>query len=328
MKHDLGKCLLDRNWESGVIGYPDPAIEILDPKFAGYFIGAAAIERLWTGGRWTEGPVWFGDARCLLFSDIPNDRILSWSEVTNAVTVYRAPSNCTNGNTRDRQGRLVSCEQATRCISRTEIDGTRRVIMDRFADKRLNGPNDIVAHPDGHLWFSDPGYGILSNYEGAISDFELPTRIYRLDATTGQATIATEELTRPNGLCFSPDHRQLYVVDTGCTDDPNHHRKIMVFDVVDGKLSKGRPFCDMAPGRSDGIRCDIHGNLWAASGFGGPETNGVQVFSPGGARVATIHLPEAVSNLCFGGLKRNRLFITGSQSIYSLYVETQGIPYG
>ena len=324
----VDKWLLDRNWNGGVIGYPDPAIEILDPKYARFFIGAAAIERLWTGGRWAEGPVWFGDSRALLFSDIPNDRILCWSEATRVVTTYRSPANCTNGNTRDRQGRLISCEQASRSVTRTEIDGTITVLMDRFGGKRLNAPNDVVVDPEGHVWFSDPGYGILSNYEGTISDFELPTRVYRLDPSTGQVEIATEELTRPNGLCFSPDYRRLYVVDTGCTDDPAHHRNIMVFDVADGKrLSKGRAFCDLAPGRSDGIRCDVHGNLWSASGFGGAETNGVQVFSPEGERLAMIHLPEAVSNLCFGGLKRNRLFITGSQSLYSLYVESQGVPY-
>jgi gluconolactonase len=319
---------LDRDWKDGVLGYPDPAIEIVEPRFSRYFIMAATIERLWTGGRWTEGPVWFGDARALLFSDIPNDRILSWSEATGAVSVYRSPSNSANGNTRDRVGRLITCEQATRRVTRTEIDGSVTVLLDRFEGRRLNAPNDVIVHPDGHVWFSDPGYGILSNYEGSIADFELPTRVYRLDPETGVAEVATDELTRPNGLCFSPDCRRLYVVDTGCTDDPAHHRNIMVYDVADGRrLSDGRPFCDLAPARSDGIRCDVHGNLWAASGFGGAGTNGVQVFTPDGTRAAMIHLPEAVSNLSFGGLKRNRLFVTGSQSLYSLYVETQGVPY-
>ncbi len=328
MVKSVDEFLFDRDWNAGVVGYPDPAIEILDPQYSRFFLMPATIERLWTGGRWTEGPVWFGDARALLFSDIPNDRILCWSEVTGNVTVYRSPSNCANGNTRDRQGRLVSCEQATRRVTRTEIDGSITVLVDRFSGKQLNAPNDVAVHPDGHVWFTDPGYGILSNYEGWISDFELPTRVYRLDPDTGDAEVVTDELTRPNGLCFSPDYSQLYVVDTGCTDDPNHHRNIIVFDVADGKqLSNGRAFCDLAPGRSDGIRTDVHGNLWSASGFGGAATNGVAVFSPQGERIAMIHLPEAVSNLCFGGLKRNRLFITGSQSIYSLYVESQGVPY-
>ena len=190
-------------------------------------------------------------------------------------------------------------------------------------------PPPVVVHPDGHVWFSDPGYGILSNYEGEVTDFELPTRVYRLDPATGAATVALEDLTRPNGLCFSPDHRRLYVVDTGCTDDPAHHRNILVYDVLEGaRLANGRPFCDLAPGRSDGIRCDAAGNLWAASGFGGPASNGVRVFASDGTPLAMIHLPEPVGNLAFGGRKRNRLFIAASRSLYALYVETQGVPYG
>jgi gluconolactonase len=318
----------DRDWRTGVVGYPDPAIEILDQRFNRHYLLSAAIERLWTGGRWTEGPVWFGDSRCLLFSDIPNDRILRWCEETGAVTVFRSPSGSANGNTRDRQGRLITCEQDGRRVTRTEIDGAITVLIDRFDGRRLNAPNDVINHPDGTIWFSDPGYGILSNYEGWKAPFELPTRVYRLDPESGQASVATEELTRPNGLCFSPDWQRLYVVDTGCTDDPSHHRQIMVFDVVDGtSLKNGHPFCDMSPGRSDGIRCDTDGNLWAASGFGGAGTNGVHVFAPDGTRIARIHLPEPCSNLCFGGRKRNRLFMTGSQSLYSLYVEAQGVPY-
>jgi gluconolactonase len=319
---------LDRDWTSGVVGYPDPAIEALDPRFERYRLAATAIERLWTGGRWAEGPVWFGDARCLLFSDIPNERILCWSEVTGSVGVYRSPSSSANGNTRDRQGRLITCEQAGRRVTRTEIDGSITVLIDRFDGCRLNAPNDVVVHPDGHVWFSDPGYGILSNYEGWRAEFELPTRVYRLDPQTGHASVVIEELTRPNGLCFSPDHTKLYVVDTGCTDDPVHHRNILVYDVLDGsKVDNGRMFCDLAPGRSDGIRCDMDGNLWSASGFGGPETNGIRVFAPDGRPIGMIHLPEPTSNLCFGGRKRNRLFMTGSQSLYALYVEAQGVPY-
>ena len=202
------------------------------------------------------------------------------------------------------------------------------MLIDSYDGKRLNSPNDVVVHPDDSIWFTDPGYGILSNYEGWRAPFELPTRIYRFDPQTREATVVIEELTRPNGLCFSPDHRRLYVVDTGCTDDASHHRNIMLFDIVDGvRARNGRPFCDMAPGRSDGIRCDVDGNLWAASGFGGAGTNGVHVFAPDGDRIARIHLPEPCSNLCFGGRKRNRLFMTGSTSLYALYVETQGIAY-
>jgi gluconolactonase len=320
---------LDRDWVRGVVGYPDPAIEVLDARFERYRLPATAIERLWTGARWAEGPVWLGDARCLLFSDIPNERILCWSEMTAEVSVYRSPAGSANGNTRDRQGRLITCEQAGRRVTRTEIDGSVTVLIDRFDGRRLNAPNDVVVHPDGHIWFSDPGYGILSNYEGCRAEFELPTRVYRLDPRSGRATVAIEGLTRPNGLCFSPDCARLYVVDTGCTDDAAHHRHIIAYDVRDdARLGPGRGFGDMAPGRSDGIRCDTDGNLWAASGFGGPEANGVRVFAPDGCPIGMIHLPEPASNLCFGGPKRNRLFVTGGQSVYSLYVEAQGVPYG
>jgi gluconolactonase len=319
---------LDRDWNSGVVGYPDPAVEHLDRRFEKYRLLSAAIERLWTGGRWTEGPVWFGDGRYLLFSDIPNERILRWAEETGAVTVFRSPSGSANGNTRDRQGRLITCEQLGRRVTRTEIDGTITVLMERFDGKRLNAPNDVIVHPDGAIWFSDPGYGILSNYEGCRAEFELPTRVYRLDPATGWAMVAVEGLTRPNGLCFSPDYRHLYVVDTGCTDDPAHDRGIMRYEIDErSAIGRGVAFCDMAPGRSDGIRCDTEGNLWAASGFGGAGSNGVHVFAPDGTRLAKIHLPEPCSNLCFGGPKRNRLFMTGSQSLYSIYVEAQGVPY-
>ena len=192
--------------------------------------------------------MWFGDARCLYFSDIPNNRIMRWCEDTGAVSVYRSPSNFSNGHTRDRQGRLISCEHGERRVTRTELDGTITVLMDRFDGKRLNAPNDVVVHPDGHVWFTDPGYGILTDYEGARSPFELPTRVYRLDPATGQAEVMIEDLTRPNGLCFSPGLDKLYVVDTGYTDDPAHHRNILVYDVVGGsRLANGRAFCDMSP---------------------------------------------------------------------------------
>jgi gluconolactonase len=319
---------MNRDWNNGVVGYPDPAVEVLDPRFNKCRLGGAAVERLWTGGRWTEGPVWFGDSRSLCFSDIPNNRILRWSEETGAVSVYRTPSNFANGNTRDRQGRLITCEHGARRVTRTEHDGTITVLMDSFDGKQLNAPNDVIVHPDGHVWFTDPGYGILTHYEGTQAPFELPTRVYRLDPGTGRAEIIIEELTRPNGLCFSPDLDKLYVVDTGHTDDPSHHRQILVYDVVSAsKAVNGRPFCDMAPGASDGIRCDVEGNLWAASGWGGEGANGVLVFAPDGTRIGHINLPEVCSNLCFGGVKRNRLFITGSQSLYALYVDVQGVSY-
>jgi gluconolactonase len=316
---------VDRDWNGGVVRYPDPAIEVIDPRFAKYKIPNAVVERLWTGARWAEGPVWFGDSHHLLWSDIPNNRIMRWTEETGEVSVFRCPSNNSNGNTRDKQGRLITCEHGTRRVTRTEYDGSITVLIGRFDGKRLNAPNDVVVHPDGHIWFTDPGYGILLNYEGGLAEFELPTNVYRLNPDTGEATVATDELEKPNGLCFSPDYAKLYIVDTGASHKPNHPRHILVYNVVDNaRLTDGRLFCDMAPGTSDGIRCDIDGNLWASAGWAGDGYDGVHIFAPDGDLIGKIHLPEVCSNLCFGGLKRNRLFMTGSQSIYAVYVEAQG----
>ena len=301
------------------VRYPDPAIQALDARFEKYRLGNAAVERLWTGARWTEGPVWFGDARCLLFSDIPNNRMLRWDEETGAVTVFRKPSHFSNGNTRDRQGRLVTCEHGARRVTRTEPDGRITVLMDRYQGKRLNAPNDVVVAADGAVWFSDPGYGILVNYEGAKAEFELPTQVYRLDPATGQAAVVADDLERPNGLCFSPDGGRLYISDTG----PVRH--IRMFDVVDGqRLANGRVFVEMAPGMADGMRVDVDGNLWTSAGWAGAGYDGVHVYAADGDLLGKITLPEPCSNLCFGGVKKNRLFMTGSQSLYSVYVEAVG----
>lgn len=300
--------------------YPDPAIEAVDARFLRYHMGSAAVERLWTGGRWTEGPVWFGDGRCLLFSDIPNNRMLRWDETDGRVTVFRSPSNFANGNTRDRSGRLVTCEHGTRRVTRTEYDGSITVLMDSFGGKRLNAPNDVVVASDSAIWFTDPGYGILSDYEGGIAEFELPTCVYRLDPATGQARVVADDLERPNGLCFSADERQLYVVDSG---GPRH---IRVYAVEDGqRLRGGSIFADMNPGTADGIRLDADGNLWAAAGWGGAGYDGVHCFAPDGDLIGRILLPETCSNICFGGLRKNRLFMTAGQSIYSLYLNVRGI---
>ena len=318
---------MTRDWNEPV-RYPDPAVGVLDRRFRPYVLGSAAVERLYTGCRWAEGPVWFGDGRYLLWSDIPNDRILRWDEITGTVSTYREPADNANGNTRDRQGRLVTCEHGARRVTRTEHDGTVTVLMDSFDGKRLNAPNDVVVHTDGGIWFTDPGYGIHVNYEGHKAPFELPERVYRLDPDTLQASVVDDSLVKPNGLAFSPDYRTLYIVDTGASHKPGHPRTISAFDVVDGMtLAGGRIFCDMGGGSSDGIRVDIDGNVWSAAGWGGDGFDGVHVFAPDGDKIGEIHLPEAVSNVCFGGVKRNRLFMTGSQSLYSLYVETQGVPY-
>jgi gluconolactonase len=246
--------------------------------------------------------------------------------VTGAVTVYRSPSGFANGNTRDRQGRLITCEHGGRRVIRTELDGTVPVLIDRFEGKRLNGPNDVVVHADGQIWFTDPGYGLLSKYEGARAPLELPTRVYRLDPDSGAARVVIDTLTRPNGICFSR-------ISRGCMWSTPGAPTIRAIIAASWSTTSptGPPrtsgLCDMAPGRGDGIRCDVDGNLWAASCFGGPDSNGVQVFAPDGTKIGMIHLPEPCSNLCFGGLKRNRLFMTGGQSLYSLYVEAQGVPY-
>lgn len=312
----------ERDWSGKTpVRYPDPAIIPHDPRFR--YVSNAAVERLWTGARWAEGPVWFGDGRYLLFSDIPNNRILRWSEETEEISVFRSPCNNSNGHTRDRQGRLISCEHDSRRVTRTEYDGTITVLLDRFEAKRLNAPNDVVVHSDGGIWFTDPGYGILSDYEGHIDKIELPANVYRIDPASGEATVVTRALARPNGLCFSPDEKRLYIVDTGQPAGKPH--PIHVFDVAEErKLANGRIFCDMGKGGSDGIRCDVEGNVWASAGWGGEGYDGVHVFAPDGKLIGQIHLPETCSNLCFGGTRRNRLFMTGSQSLYALYVNTRG----
>jgi gluconolactonase len=303
--------------------YPDPCIETLDPRFDRYRIFSAAVERLYTGCRWSEGPVWFGDGRYLLWSDIPNQRILKWEESTGAVSEYRNPSDFANGNTRDRQGRLITCEHGARRVTRTEYDGRISVLMDSWNDRPLNSPNDVVVKSDGSVWFTDPPFGILGNYEGHQAEPENDQNVYRLDPDSGEATVVANDIFGPNGLCFSPDESMLYVVESRGVP----HRKILAFDVgADGAtLGSKRTLIDAGPnGTPDGMRCDVDGNLWCGWGMGAEALDGVMVFAPDGTAIGRIALPERCANVCFGGLKRNRLFMAASQSLYALYVNTQG----
>lgn len=302
--------------------YPDPRIDVLDRRFV-YKQGNAAIERIATGFRWTEGPVWFGDAGCLVFSDIPNNRLMRWQESDGHLSVFRQPSNNTNGNTRDRQGRLLSCEHDARRVTRTELDGAITVLIDRFDGKPLNAPNDIVVKSDGSVWFTDPGYGIDGPYEGHAAEAELPRNVYRLDPATGQASVVAGDFTRPNGIAFSPDEARLYVVDTGISHGGPSH--IRVFDVEGERLVRGRVFAgDFAPGMSDGLRCDVDGNVWCSMGWGDPSEDGVRCYAPNGDLIGKVHLPEGCANLCFGGRKKDRLFMCASTSVYALYVNGKG----
>jgi gluconolactonase len=288
-------------------------------------LGNAAIERIATGCRFTEGPAWFGGLRQLIFSDIPNDRLMRWDEETGQTALFRKPAGNPDGNTRDRQGRLITAALGSRDLTRTEHDGSITVLADHFEGTRLTGANDVIVKSDNSIWFSDNGAGIRGNYSGDKAPQEMPFRVYRIDGETGEMTIAVDDMDRPNGLCFSPDERRLYVVDT-----PHHGaRTTRVYDVgTDGRtLKNGRLFFDANPGWADGIRCDTEGNVWA--GFSGGEgQDGVAVFAPDGTLIGRILLPERCANLCFGGRKRNRLFMTASQSVYAVYVDAQGAPGG
>ena len=303
--------------------YPDPLVQCLDPRFEQYRIFNAPVERLWTGGRWCEGPVWFGDGRFLLWSDIPNNRMLRWEEQTGQVSVFRSPSGHANGNARDRRGRLITCEHLGRRLSRTGYDGTVTTLMSHWEGRRLNSPNDVVVASDGSIWFSDPSYGIDGDYEGDRAAPELPEAIYRIDGVSGEATVIADDVPGPNGLCFSPDEDILYVVSSRA--EP--HAKIVAYDVCeDGRSIRAqRLVIDAgANGTPDGMCCDVDGNLWCGWGMGAEALDGVLIIAPDGTRIGRISLPERCANVCFGGRKRNRLFMAASRSLYSLYVNTQG----
>src|ERR1051326_1307604 len=299
---------------------PDPAIKALDKSFDKYRVPLASVERLSQGYSWAEGPVYFGDARCLLWSDIPNNRIMRWDEETGATSVYRKPSNYANGNTRDRQGRLVTAEPGRR-VTRTEYDGRITVLMDRYDGKRLNSPNDIVVKSDDSIWFTDMNAGITGNWNGEAAEQEMPQRVYRIDGKSGQAAIVTDGVVkRPNGLAFSPDEKKLYVIES----DPGA-RAVYVFDVDGTKLGNPRKLITCAKAETpDGFRVDVDGNLWCGWGMGTAELDGVRIFNREGQPIGHFELPERCANVCFGGPKRNRLFMAASHSVYALYVNTQG----
>jgi gluconolactonase len=306
--------------------YPEPLVKILDPSFTRYRLANAKVERLATGLRWCEGPVWIGDARCLLWSDLPNNRLMRWDEETGAVSVFRQPSNFANGNTRDGQGRLLTCEHDTRRVTRTEYDGTITVIADHFDGKPLNSPNDIVCKSDGSIWFTDPPFGILGYYEGHAATPELPTNVYRWDPATKQLAVVAGDINRPNGLAFSPDESKLYIIEAGAAP-----RVIRVYAVTDQgtRLADPRPLVTATPdGTPDGMRVDVDGNLWCGWGMGAEGLDGVAIFNAAGKAIGRIDLPERCANLCFGGLHRNRLFMASSTSLYSLFVGTQGVAGG
>lgn len=306
---------------------PDPAVRELDASFARYRLALCKIERL-AGPplsppmRWAEGPVWLGDARCLLWSDVPGNCIWRWDEETGAASVFRKPSGHANGNTRDRQGRLLTCEHGGRRVSRTEPDGRVTTLADSFEGKKLNSPNDIVCKSDGSIWFTDPTFGIVGFYEGAKAAPELPTHVYRLDPA-GNLSVVAEGINQPNGLAFSPDESILYVVESRAVP-----RKILAFDVKQKTLASRRVLIDAGPqGTPDGFRVDVDGNLWCGWGMGESGLDGVHVFNPEGRLIGCIDLPERCANVCFGGQHRNRLFMAATTSLYSLYVNTQGTAY-
>jgi gluconolactonase len=305
--------------------YPDTSITALDPRFKKYHMPLTNVERLWTGTRWGEGPVYFGDARCLIWSDVPGNVMYRWDEETGAVAPFRKPSNNGNGNTRDRQGRLITCEHLTRRVVRMEYDGAITVIADKFEGKRFNSPNDVVVKSDGSIWFTDPQFGILGNYEGEIAESELPMHVYRVDGKTGALSVVADGIKAPNGLAFSPDEKKLYVVES--RSEP---RRILTYDVAASgdKISGGKVLIDAgADGTPDGFRVDVDGNLWCGWGMTA-ELDGVRVFSPQGEPIGHISLPERCANVCFGGRHRNRLFMAAAHSLYSLYVNTQGVAGG
>lgn len=294
--------------------------EVIEPEFEACFIGHVRVERLWSGARWSEGPVWFAAGRYLLWSDIPNNRIMRWDETDGSVSIFRQPSNNANGHSVDRHGRLVSCEHLARRVTRTEHDGRITVIADQFEGKRLNSPNDVVVKSDGSVWFTDPSYGIMMDYEGDRADSQIGAcHVYRV-SPDGQVTIAADDYAKPNGLAFSPDESLLYIADTGATHEPNGPKHIRRHKVAaDGTLSGGDVFAECTAGLFDGFRLDRDGRIWTSA------ADGVHCLSQDGRLIGKIRIPEMVANVCFGGPKLNRLFICGTTSLYSVFLNVNGV---
>ena len=294
--------------------------EVIDPSFEACFVGHARVERLWTGARWSEGPVWNAAGRYLLWSDIPNNRIMRFDETDGSVSVFRQPSNNANGQTVDRQGRLITCEHLTRRVTRTEFDGSISIVADRFDGKRLNSPNDVVVKSDASIWFTDPSYGILMDYEGDRADSEIGAcHVYRADPD-GTVSLVADDYFKPNGLAFSPDEEYLYIADTGITHDadgPRHIRKHKV--ETDNTLSGGAVYATCTEGLFDGFRLDRDGRIWSSA------ADGVHCLDQSGNLIGKVHIPEMVANVCFGGAKLNRLFICGTTSLYAIFLNVNGV---
>jgi len=298
------------------------SFEVLNDRFARYALGNVHLERLYTGCRWSEGPVYVPAGRYLLWSDIPNDRVMRWNESDGSVSVFQSPAMNANGHTLDRQGRVISCEHRGRCVSRIEHDGSRTVLASHFQGRRLNSPNDVVVKSDHSIWFTDPTYGIDSNYEGDAGACEIgASQVYRIDPQSGQVSVVIDHMEKPNGLAFSPDEKFLYVVDTGVSHRPDGPRDVRRYALsADGCTVQGtgQLLASASVGLFDGLRVDVEGNLWLGAG------DGVHCLDPDGHLIGKIRVPEVVANVCFGGPKRNRLFICGTQSLYSIYVRTSG----
>lgn len=295
--------------------------EVIEPEFAGCFVGHARLERLWTGCRWAEGPAWFGGGRYLIWSDLPNNRQMRYDDTDGSVSVFRQPSGFSNGNTVDLQGRLISCEHQNRRVTRTEHNGAITVLASHYQGRRLNSPNDVVVKSDGSIWFTDPNYGIIADYEGSRAEQEQSgCHVYRIDPVSGDVTCVADDFDHPNGLAFSRDEKQLFIADSGYTESAEAPRHIRCLDVdASGQRLKGsRVFATCTQGIFDGFRIDEHGRVWASTAAG------VNCYASDGRLIGKVHVPEMVANVAFGGLQRNRLFICGTTSLYAIYLKING----